>query len=392
MSADPIIEILDQRPLPRRRRRSYTGQAQALTTLPADWRELLERWVRRGGNSRWETLLKDAGVARQQMAQSLLDWLLRHGWAAVEEERKHGDWWPLKLELRELPQLKLALGLPDVADLAAQREALLVQLEAEVDPAMEPVIEALEAMPVQRALERVALVLALLDWRAQGRSGTRRDFALHARRDTKDITEAEWRWLDEQLDLSAFNIERHIPLLLVAAPLALQLPGGRIELGAFPDFAALTPNTVAAATAALGNIKRWLLVENRTSFDRGAQQRAPDEGVLWLPGYPPHWWLAAVAKLLALSPAPARIACDPDPAGIAIALAAAALWQEAGLGFEPWRMLPADLLWLPKRKALTLRDREHVQRLLTQDLPPMLRDLAEAMLQCGEKGEQEGYL
>lgn len=392
MSGEPTIEYLDQRPLPRRRRRSGSGSPQPLTNLPSEWRELLECWVKRGGNSRWETLLKDGGIARQQMAQSLLDWLLRHGWAAVEEGRRLGAWWPVRLELREISRLRQALGLPDAADLASRREALVALLEAQADSALGPVLAILETMPAQRALERAALVLALLDWREQGRSGTRRDFALFAREDTKDITEAEWRWLDEQLDLAAFGVERHTPLLLVSASLALEMPSARLELAAFPDFAALTPSTVAAVQTAQGRIVAWVLVENRTSFERLARAREQDVGVVWLPGYPPSWWQQAMARLLAVAPAPARIACDPDPAGIAIAMAAAGLWRQAGVPFEPWKMSPDDLKALPKRKPLTERDREHLRQLLDEPLPLMLEELAGAMLQCGEKGEQEGYL
>jgi hypothetical protein len=392
MADELVVEYLDSRPVPRRRRRFHSGHPQSLAALPADWRELLMRWVRRGGNSRWETLLKDAGVARQQIAQSLLDWLLRHGWAVVDEEKKLGDWWPVRLELRELPQLKLALGLPDAADLTARRDALLAQLGRQSDPALEPVLATLEAMPARRGLERAALVQALLDWREQGRSGTRRDFALFARQDTKDITEAEWRWLDEQLDLPVFDIERHTPLLLIAAPLVLQLPGGRIELGVFPDFAALTPNTVMAATAAQGNIRQWLLVENRTSFERVARKREPGVGVIWLPGYPPSWWRESLSRILGMLPAPAMIACDPDPAGIAIFLAASAVWRDASLPAQPWRMSADELNGLSARKALSAHDREHLQVLMQENLPESLQKLAEAMLESGEKGEQEGYL
>lgn len=392
MSGDPIIEYLDQRPLPRRRRLSYFGPQQALTSLPAEWRDLLERWVRRGGNSRWETLLKDAGIARQQIAQSLLDWLLRYGWAAVEEERKLGDWWPLRLELRDLPQLKQALGLPDIADLAVRRDALLAQLDAQSDRSLEPVLASLEAMPVQRALERAALVLALLDWREQGRSGTRRDFALFARTDTKDITESEWRWLDEQLDLLAFEVERHTPLLYISAAMMLALPGGDFNIGALPDFAALTPATVSTMQVIQGRVDVWQLVENRTSFERVARRRELGVGVIWLPGYPPEWWRVAVSRILTLLPAPALIACDPDPAGIAIFLAAAEVWQDAGLMAKPWKMSMDDLVALPKRKPLSEHDRGHLHELMQGALPDDLRALAAGMLITGEKGEQEGYL
>lgn len=392
MNSALIVEFLDQRPVPRRRRRYASCPPQPLSRLPTDWRDLLARWVRRGGNSRWETLLKDAGVSRQQAAQSLLDWLLRYGWASVEEERRLGDWWPLRVELRELAALRTALGLPDSDALAVRWEALRGRLETQTDAESAPVIDALNSMPVQRALDRGGLVLALLQWRDAERCGTRRDFALFARQDTKDITEAEWRWLDEQLDLAAFGVERHTPWLLIAATLELEFPHGGLDLAAVPDFCALTPATLALVGAAQGEVRQWILVENRTSFERMARARERDVGVLWLPGYPPCWWQEAVAHLLVFSPAPARIACDPDPAGIAIAMAAAGVWRHAGLPFEPWKMAADDLQALPKRRPLTERDRGHLQQLLGEPLPPMLRELAEAMLQCGEKGEQEGYL
>lgn len=392
MNGALIVEFLDQRPLPRRRRRYCPGPPQPLAVLPAEWQDLLAQWVRRGGNSRWETLKKDAGVFRQQAAQSLLDWLLRHGWAAVEEERRLGDWWPLRVELREMAALRAALGLPDGDDLAVRWADLRGRLEARTDAESAQAIDALDNMPAQRAIDRGGLVLALLQWRDAERSGTRRDFALSAREDTKDITEAEWRWLDEQLDLAAFGVERHTPLMLVAAALELEFPHGRLNLAAAPDFCALTPVTLASASAAHGKVRQWLLVENRTSFERMARARARDTGVLWLPGYPPHWWQESVARLLALSPAPALIACDPDPAGIAIAMVAAGLWRQAGLHFEPWKMSAADLGALRKHRPLTERDKTHLHQLLDEPLPPMLEELAGVMLQCGEKGEQEGYL
>ena len=118
------------------------------------------------------------------------------------------------------------------------------------------------------------------------------------------------------IDLAEFGIERHTPLLLIAAPLTLTLTHGQLDLAASPDFAALTPATMQAVTATSGTVSRWQLVENRTSFERVAKKREPDVGVIWLPGYPPSWWRTAVGQLLDLAPAPARIACDPDPAGM----------------------------------------------------------------------------
>ena len=102
----------------------------------------------------------------------------------------------------------------------------------------------------------------------------------------------------------------------------------------------------------------WHVVENLSSFERVARSCAADEGALWLPGYPPSWWQQAVTTLLRHLPAPARIACDPDPDGIAIALQAGGLWSAAGLPWQPWRMGPAELLGLPIHRPLDERDRQ----------------------------------
>jgi hypothetical protein len=97
--------------------------------------------------------------------------------------------------------------------------------------------------------------------------------------------------------------------------------------------------------------------------------------------------------LLDLAPAPAHIACDPDPAGIAIALKAAELWHERGIAWQPWKMTASDLAALRARKPLTEGDKLQLSS-MNQGilLPTPLTELLEWMLEHGEKGEQEGYL
>jgi hypothetical protein len=109
--------------------------------------------------------------------------------------------------------------------------------------------------------------------------------------------------------------------------------------------------------------------------------------------FPPSWWREAIGHLLDVAPAPAQIACDPDPAGIAIALKAAELWRERKLDWQPWKMSAADLAALRVRKPLTDGDRLQLAALQQElALPDPLADLLEWMLEHGEKGEQEGYL
>lgn len=388
-----LIEPLDKRTVCQKRRRTATCPPQALGSLPAEWRELLARWVRRGGNSRWETLRNDAGTNRVQMADALLDWLQRAGWAATTEHWKLGAWWPQQVELLQLPLVRAALGLRDKDDDAQRWLEIRAALQTLDNPALSPALAALDELTVQRALARQDLIFKLNDWQTQQQCGTRRDFALFARDDTKGLSEAEWNWLEQTLDMAEFRIERHTPLLLLSAPLSLMLPQGQLDLGSCADFAAITPATLQTATAASGAVSCWRLAENRTSFERIVRQREQGVGVIWLPGFPPGWWLKSVGKLLGLCPAPARIACDPDPAGVAIALKAAEPWLNRGIEWLPWKMSAADLASLRVRKPLTEVDRIRLAALRQAcDLPAELSGLLEWMAEHGEKGEQEGYL
>ena len=101
----------------------------------------------------------------------------------------------------------------------------------------------------------------------------------------------------------------------------------------------------------------------------------------------------AIDQLLDLAPAPAYIACDPDPAGIAIALKAAEPWLVRDIAWHPWRMTATDLASLRVRKPLTEVEKTQLAALRqTNVLPEVLSKLSEWMLDHGEKGEQEGYL
>ena len=51
-----------------------------------------------------------------------------------------------------------------------------------------------------------------------------------------------------------------------------------------------------------------------------------------------------------------------------------------------------DLLATRQRKPLSDRDRQQLAQLLDGTLPPALRQLADTLLELGEKAEQESYL
>lgn len=191
------------------------------------------------------------------------------------------------------------------------------------------------------------------------------------------------------MDLSAFGIAAHAPLLLIAAGCRIDSPRGTLDLVALPGFVGLPPQAVHAITGLHAAPQSWRLVENRSAFEKAAAARQATDVVLWLPGYPPGWWRDAVTHLLRLAPAPLEIAYDPDPDGIAIALQAACIWEQAGLAWTPWRMNATDLRQLAHRRPLTERDRALLEQLFQQPLPPTLAKLGAEMRELGEKGEQE---
>ncbi|QLQ02449.1 MAG: hypothetical protein HZY77_06000 [Thiobacillus sp.] len=371
-----------------RRLRVSEQPPRGLDSLPHDWRQLLKRWVKRGGDSRWETLKGDAGVGQQNLAQALLDWLLDNGWIQLDEKFERAEWWPYRVEFRDPAPLRAALGIVNADAAAAQWHALRSTL-----PPDTLLLDALDTLPPKTALARTDLAAALARWKYEQRSGTQRDFALFARGTTKAVTTADWAWLDEVADLVEAGIERHTPLLLIAAPVELRLPDAVLNLAACADFCALTPATLTAAHSANGTPERWHLVENRTSFERVARTHEANTGIIWLPGFPPGWWREAVARLLKLVPAPAAIACDPDPAGVAIALQAGSLWQAAGLDWQPWHMDIATLQALPSHGVLNAWDSARIAQLRqTPALPAKLVELLDYMQQHNIKGEQEGAL
>ena len=374
----------------RRLRRALKAEPRVIATWPAAWRDLLAQWLDGASRRRWNTLLARAGNAGFAVAHELLDALLRAGWIETDEMREHGQWKPRQVSFIDPTALRAALGLPDAEALRAQLTQEISALPQEAR--LLPLWAELADYPPARGLERCALLRKLELWIAGNRFGTRRDFALFARGTTKAVSNAEWQWLESLADFAAFGIERHTPALWLRAPLTMRFGEKSIALSAIPDMIGISPATLALLDALDGTLGCWRLVENRTSFERAAREHGAADGVIWLPGFAPGWWKTSVARLLHCKPAPAQIACDPDPAGIHIALEAGELWQTCGLKWSPWKMNVHDLMQLDARLPLSSHDKVLLEQLTMRALPSVLGDLANWMTTHGEKGEQEGYL
>lgn len=372
----------------KRRRRSLVLQEQPLKLWLATRKLLLKEWLKgTSATRRWSALLKIAGSNRVNEANALLQALLETGWIQVEEWRNRGRWDVSQVEFLALEPLREQLGLKNREKLAAAHQKLNNAQFS--DGQLEGLRQDLAAMPPERALKRHELLLALDAWQEQEYFGSRRDFSQFARGNTKAISGSEWRWLSDAIDLEEWRIGRHTATLYLRASFTLHFAAGQLDLGVLPDFIALTPATLAALQGISAPPEQWLVIENQTCFEKVARQAKTSEAVLWVPGHPPLWWQTAVARLVALCPAPAKISCDPDPAGIQIALSVGRLWEQHQCRWSPWKMGVADLQKLQHGLPLSARDRLLLQGLRKQSLPPGLDSLAANMEAQGIKGEQE---
>lgn len=359
-----------------------TWSREALTLLA----DILPPTVR---SRRWTVLRKLAGPERLELLRLTIENLVRCGVVVVEERKPRARDWGIEIvEFIELGELRRLAGLPDLVQRAVDAKA--VRAYAAATPPAARLTQSLVAMKEPLAIRRGALVRALDEWIGRGRTGTRRDFALAATGDTKGIADSDWDWLTQQDVLDEAGVVEHDPLLMVAGSWTLHLPGDRrLDVGAVAEGLGVTPGFISGAER-VSRVRRWYLFENRTVFDRAARVDAR-VGIIWLPGYAPGWWMDVVDALLRLGPAPATFACDPDPAGIAIVLRAAELWERHGLGWTVAGMAARDLLSLPVTRALTQAD-ETLLRSLPADVKNAdLEDLKQTMAAKHCKGEQEGF-
>ena len=378
----------------RRLVRAKEAQARAIQHWPTERRTLLAEWLKRSKSAspRWQDLLKWANP-RVQLAVDTLQGLLLSGWVEVEEiknQQTRGVWQPLFVTWRCLDDLRGELGLIDPQAQRQQREMARVFLAE--DERLVPLEMALAQAPAQVVLARRQLADQLTQWLREQKNGTRRHFAQQARGTTKGITPAEWRWLEQTIDLTVCGIDAHQPLIRLGG--AGQLWRGEqclCDLAALTGYLALTPDNLLAMTR-LSKVERLCVIENLTSFESQVAKRIPGEMVIWLPGYAAVWWLDAFAAVVRLVPADIWIACDCDPWGIELAMRTARVVEQQGQVWRSWAM-DADTLRACKTLIpLSEADRRKLYQLLAADLPPILRELAQVQHDLSAKAEQEQYL
>lgn len=391
------------------RQRPTAPDPASLTWLAPAQREVLCHWLQSDAAlRRRDGLLKLAGPGELETAEALAAWLLDHGWVQWHERWRSGRWSWEALVWRDLPALRHALGVQGPQQRRHARDAVLRALDDWVqtlpvsDGAQPPhtgvwhhAVQALRAtsdLPLATLQLRAQAVQALWDWSQQRRTGTRRDLALLASGSTKGLSAADWRWLAQCFDLEALGVSAFAPLLWLSGCARLGWGDNRSVDLAPLHLLALTLNDVLTVCTVQPSPSRWLLIENRASFERQASQRADDTLLVWMPGRTSPAWQDAMLHLARLAPAPLAVSCDLDPVGLEMALTIGQRWQVIGQPWTPWAM-EAPQLDTAAAQPLNDDDRQRLARLLARDdLPAALRTLALQMQHTGRKAEQEAWL
>jgi len=374
----------------RRYRKADQCIQDAIKLWPGPLVSLLKDWVQGSNNQiKWNTLVTTAGNSRYQDAVDLLEILLVSGFVQVEEDLVRGVWRPIRVMFLNFEDLRELLGLPN-RDKQKDKLASLAN-----DFSMESLLLAaaqLVSMPAASRIKRHELLVSLDQWQQEGRMGTRRDFSLYVRGRTKEITSAEWSWLETNLDLESLGITTHTPLLRIKFPGGLQFPEGTVDLTLFPGSLGLTKEQIMRATGFKGNIARWKIIENLTSFEKVVKESGPDEAVAWVPGFAPTWWKDAMGHLARLTQSKALVACDPDPAGLFIASQVGEVWEHAGGSWSPWMMSFGNFENAPPLP-LTQHDQSLLQAFRQRGAcHSVLDELASWMEKNQKKFEQESFV
>lgn len=155
-------------------------------------------------------------------------------------------------------------------------------------------------------------------------------------------------------DLKHYGITEHSALLFCRLPLIGKISDRTIDLSACADFVSMTSMTAGLFEPTSSSMRRIVLVENLTPFERLARESerfGNDTGILFLSGYPPGFVRDFVKRLLKFRPIEGLIWCDLDPDGIEIALTAGK-W----FGKSNWNPLFMGKDWLSSSKTKPLSE------------------------------------
>ncbi|MEJ8676470.1 DUF2399 domain-containing protein [Chromobacterium amazonense] len=381
--------------------RPLPGALPLLGLDEAQW-QTLRSWLKpTGASSKWTWMIENSQEKTERAwlhCESLLCRLLQAGWCELIRHAGKGaaqnHYLPYKVVWRDKEGLRRALGWST----QPEKEALQ-ELWSQWQP-RHPWLKDIAAlcrkasMQVDTSRRRLRLLQGLDDWLGEERFGTERQFSQVVFQHTKALAKGDKEWLAESgLSLDACGISPHTPYFFLAANLdcydevGLLLRSSLLRKGS-----ALPTESVLDIKRVAGLVREVRVVENFSVFQTFTQQVASgvsDAVVVWVPGQPHSRWRNAFSHLVSLCDAPVYVACDLDPAGVAIALQVGQLVEKQGRSWQPWSMQVDEDKLREGNWPLETLDRRHIQSLLQQSLPDDLRNLLEAMVRTGHKLEQE---
>jgi len=376
----------------KRLKRSFLSPPKNPGVLGADHLETVRLWVATiSARRKWNSMLTNCTFAQAAAAPGTLELLVEYGWVQVEEKRSSRGWEPAWVEFLDLEGLRERLGLTNRAKERATSEELSADF---VHPQIRAAFEGVRTASPAVRIKRHNLLLALDQWVADSREGTRRDFSLVARGDTKGVTPAEWQWLDAALNLESLGVVKHTPQIRISFPGQLVFLDGTLDARVLRGPMGLDPEDITRVlgTRDLPEGFTWKIRENFTTFQKAVQEHRDTSIVVWVPGFAPHWWLRAVEKLLEIAPGPLEVGCDPDPSGVMIAMQVVDLWESLDLPWTPVGMSGRDIQDAPAVKELNASDRKAIEGLLGTPSASSFHAFLLEMQKLGVKAEQEGIL
>ncbi|SMF01964.1 DUF2399 domain-containing protein [Pseudogulbenkiania subflava] len=368
------------------------GEPRALL-LGAEEAQLIGTWLgSRASRVRWSTLL--AATTNPGLAEDLLRRLLEAGWCEIELHAEAGlrqsPLQPFWVSWRDMYGLRSLTGLVD-----PREQAETVALWRGWQPRNAELAGLADSLgsrlPTSTLERRLKLAQALDSWLGAGQWGSERQFSQHAFGRSKAFNAGDRDWLASHgIELDACGITEHAPHLFLSGPLTLLVGAEPLVSARLLGLGvALAPEALLAVTALQGSVRGVRVVQNLSVFE-GLTRAAQSFLTVWVPGYPHRRWRAAVGHLLALLRLPLQVACDLDPAGIAIALQVGAVAEQAGCVWQPWKMEAEALTLANGAQPLTEQDAVRLARLEGGTLPPPLAKLAEAIRERQHKVDQEG--
>ncbi|MEZ4267615.1 MAG: DUF2220 family protein [Myxococcota bacterium] len=320
---------------------------------------------------RWSTLHRFAPRGGDALdAERLAARLERAGWVAIQRRRaRDGDPVPQSLALADGARdaVRAWLG-PEAAPKAGRADRLVDALRTWLAEGHEPPIPA-------RVLAQLA-------------AGTTK--SVRPREHCAAIEAAFGR------DYDAL-VSEHATAVLTTGPVSWRFGDYHVDARAFEPWVAIPEPVLTQMTDLRLGARVLVTVENQTPFEALAAETGEEPRILvYTGGFPGRAVRAWIRRLVESGEiAEVRHWGDLDPGGLRIFDDVAALVAQASpacalTATVAWRM-EAALLEHPAAVPLTSEDRRALEQRLESGTRP-LAEVAEAMLQCGMKLEQEALL